>query len=322
MSAFRRFSQVSLYPLLLVLAICATAVPASADQPRRNGPIIFTANSGGSWQLYRIDPDGRHFKAITSLPPTNYVSWFPQASKSGTRIVFTYGGGSGLSGGVYIINVDGTGLTPLPHTGAASDPYWSPDGRRLVYAEFPSNGRQPYLVSIPLNDPSDKTVLTSDLYASYYGLYTTDGRHIIYDSTQGATLSVTSIMDVDGRNKRPMTDPLADFCPYTPSPDGKRILLNDQCNEALLPSTIWTMNIANSQVTQLTHSDEGSGDWFPAYSPDGKKIVFASTRLHHGNLDLFTMNADGTDIRLIKTGLTIGGCPDANCVTPTWAAAQ
>ncbi len=32
------------------------------------------------------------------------------------------------------------------------------------------------------------------------------------------------------------------------------------------------------------------------------------------------MNADGTDIRLIKTRLTIGGCPDINCVTPTWAA--
>lgn len=30
------------------------------------------------------------------------------------------------------------------------------------------------------------------------------------------------------------------------------------------------------------------------------------------------MNADGTDIRRIASGITIGGCPDRNCVTPSW----
>jgi Tol biopolymer transport system component len=324
MNAFSRIYRSSLVAVLLsTLAICAASTPVSANQSRQNGPIVVVANTGGSWQLYRINADRSQFKQITHMAGTSWNDWFPQVSNDG-RIVFTYGDGSGPID-LYIVNLDGTGLTQVTHDGRSGYAYWSPDGLSLIYdTNGAKNGREYYLVSIPLNNPSDKTVLTSDLYATNYGEYTPDGRHIIYDTTEGAVLSVTAIMDVDGTNKRRMTYPLQEFCPYTPSPDGKRLLLNDQCYGSILPATIWVMNIADLQMSQLTRSHGESADTFPAYSPDGKKIAFASNRLHPNRpeLDLYTMNADGTDVRLIKTGLTIGGCPDTNCVTPTWAAAQ
>lgn len=320
MNATRRFSRASSYALFLMLTISTMGLSPAINEPQRNGPIVVLTNSGGSWQLYRIDPDGSHFKAITAMAPTTYNDWFPQVSNDG-QIAFTYGDGSGPTD-IYIVNVDGTGLWQFTHDGRSLDAYWSPDGRDLIYETYnPNNGRPSYLVSAPVRNPSHKTVLTSDLYASWYGLYTPKGRHIIYSTTQGGALSVTSIMDVDGRNKRPLTDPQPDFCPYSVSPDNKDLLLNDQCNTDL-PVTIWQLNLVNSQLNELTRSSGGSLDLFPTYSPDGNKIAFASNRRHpHSDiLDLYVMNADGTDIRLIKTRLTIGGCPDINCVTPTWAA--
>ncbi len=309
--------------LLGTLAICTASTSVSADQLRNNGPIVVVANSGGTWQLYRIDPDNGNSKQLTHMAATGWNDWFPQVSNDG-RVAFTYGDGYSID--VYVVNLDGSGtVTQVTHDGRSGFAYWSPDAHRLIYdTNGAKNGREYYLVSIPLNNPGDKTVLTSDLYATTYGEYTPDGRHIIYDTSEGGVLSVAAIMDTDGKNKRRMTYPLQEFCPYTPSPDGKRLLLNDQCYGSILPSTVWVMNIADLQMSQLTRSHDGSADTFPAYSPDGKKIAFASNRRHpHTNiLDLYVMNANGTDIRLIKTGLTIGGCPDINCVTPTWAVAQ
>lgn len=61
---------------------------------------------------------------------------------------------------------------------------------------------------------------------------------------------------------------------------------------------IYSMNPDGSEVTRLTnaagHPDiPFSGlDFWPAFSPDGKKIIFSSDR--DGNLELYTMNPDGS----------------------------
>jgi Tol biopolymer transport system component len=63
----------------------------------------------------------------------------------------------------------------------------------------------------------------------------------------------------------------------------------------------------------------GAPDVYPNYSPDGAKIVFASDRMSSdGSLDIFTINADGSNLTRIATGVTVGGCADKNCVTPAW----
>jgi hypothetical protein len=52
-----------------------------------------------------------------------------------------------------------------------------------------------------------------------------------------------------------------------------------------------------SDLRQLTRPGGSSSDAIPGYSPDGKKIVFVSNRLNSENsLDIFTMNADGSNI--------------------------
>ncbi len=74
---------------------------------------------------------------------------------------------------------------------------------------------------------------------------------------------------------------------------------------------IFTINPDGSQFTQLTNNggapagQQDPDDLAPNYSPDGKKIVFDSVR--SGGDDIYTMNADGTDVRRLTFAIGADG---------------
>ena len=83
------------------------------------------------------------------------------------------------------------------------------------------------------------------------------------------------------------------------SPDGKQIAFTYK-------GDIYTVPAAGGEATRLTTSE--SYETSPRWSPDGKKIAFASDR--HGNTDIFVMNANGgTPKRL--TSNSAGELPEA-----------
>ena len=56
-------------------------------------------------------------------------------------------------------------------------------------------------------------------------------------------------------------------------------------------------------------TDNAWQDEYPVWSPDGKKIAFSANP--NGNFDIFTMNADGSDIKRITTS-------SSKEITPAW----
>jgi Tol biopolymer transport system component len=105
-----------------------------------------------------------------------------------------------------------------------------------------------------------------------------------------------------------------------PSADGKHVVfISNQNTPPALPNTIHVMNLDGTGIKHLTQPIGNSHDVSPNYSFDGTKIVFASDRMSSdGSLDIFTMNADGSGLTRVATGITVGGCADKNCVTPAW----
>jgi Tol biopolymer transport system component len=74
---------------------------------------------------------------------------------------------------------------------------------------------------------------------------------------------------------------------------------------------VFVMNADGTEQTQLTHND--SHEFDPAWSPNGKQIVFNSIAADFsGDLEIFVMNADGTGIIQLTNN-------DAQDFATTWS---
>jgi Tol biopolymer transport system component len=138
------------------------------------------------------------------------------------------------------------------------------------------------------------------------------------------------VMDANGAHKKELTSrpagaPSHAFGPAF-SPDGKHIVYCDYPTgnpgaSPLQGIEVYIMNAAGNNKRQLTNTTvdgvTNTGTvirWAirPAVSPDGKKIVYASTQ--SGNSEIWVMNTDGKDQKQLTFNINGNGPqgPDAN----------
>jgi len=173
-----------------------------------------------------------------------------------------------------------TNIRKLTSGGDNAEAYFSPNGRSLVMqVTNPKKGvqcDQIYTLDLGQNNSELKLVSTGNgrTTCSYF---MPDGKHILYASTHES-------------NKD---------CPPKPAPrsDGKYLW-------PVYPEfDIYIANLNGKIKKKLT--DAPGYDAEATLSPDGKMIVFTSTR--SGDLELWTMNVDGTHLKQITFGLGYDG---------------
>jgi len=106
-----------------------------------------------------------------------------------------------------------------------------------------------------------------------------------------------------------VTNPGADHQPaWSPDPDRDRLAYVSQEGGV---ASIWVYDLAQGTQRQLTHpqGSRGSQDKHPTWSPDGTQIAFWSDR--DGAMQLYVMNADGSDLRRL-------GPEGAKAWDPVW----
>lgn len=225
---------------------------------------------------------------------------------------------------IWLINSDGTGARPLTAlTGASSaSPLWSPNGAKIALESFRaldgSNVAIPaaniWVMNADGASATPLTQLTAELVSSIHSAWSPDGSRIAFDSTRaldGTNAAAAGVniwvMNADGSSAKPLTTLTASMASSVSpvwSPDGTKLAFTSSralngTNDVISARNIWSMNSDGSAAQPLTILTAGSSS-DPAWSPDGKKIAFVSTRALDGSntagtaANIWIMNTDGS----------------------------
>jgi Tol biopolymer transport system component len=293
---------------LAAAGLAIGAGPATAAGPPATGRIAFSDFVTN--QIYAVNPDGTGLAQLTH-EPTGIAARWPGWSPDGSHILFVRFNLSNGMGRIWIMNADGTGPRQL-----ASDapgyrdyqPSYAPDGRHIVFSRcspndglcaiwiMRSDGTHRHLV-IPFIEAPNET-------NNFDPKISPDGRRISYDRFGfNGIISQVWVAGISGRHARPMTKPRLEAVGPTWSPDGSYIAFTT--NSARPQSSIYVMRANGTGVTRLATSKWPTNNFGSAYSPGGDQIAFSSDRRHQDLCceELFVMGADGSQQRLVGTGI-------------------
>lgn len=255
-------------------AMLHVAWASSLAPPATNGVIAFDG-------IGLVNPDGSGQTSWT-YEGTD-AAWSPD----GKKIAFEAGDYDQF-GSLMVANADGTGLTQLTDGGGYEDkwPSWSPDGSKILFW-------RPDALHV-IN--SDGTNLTTLPLQGYRASWSADGTKIIYIA--GGQTGDLYVANADGSNPTFLGIHYATHPAW--SRDGTRIVYS-AWNWTTYDTTydIYTANPDGSDARQLT---SGYFDEMPAWSPDGKQLVFyrSGDYVHSGESNgVWVMSADGSGLTML-----------------------
>jgi TolB protein len=249
---------------LVVLAALVATLGASAAFPGKNGKIVFGSQQAGEDEIWVMDSDGTDRRNLTRH--------------------------------------DGAKISDI-------DPRWSPDGRKIVYASDPTGSMQIWVMNA---NGSGAQPLTNLPGRNRFPAFTGDGKHIVFQSVVDGNFEIYR-MKTDGTEITNLTnDPGVDWAPATSAKGKKIVFTRERDGNGNLH--VWSPDTPLVQVTSTAgydyfanwspkgndlvfiryldgedevytaHADgtnerrltntPGITEYFPAFSPDGKKITF------------------------------------------------
>jgi Tol biopolymer transport system component/beta-lactamase regulating signal transducer with metallopeptidase domain len=168
--------------------------------------------------------------------------------------------------------IQGGKVTFLTYGGYPLQPRWSPDGKRIYH--------------------TNKTDATSGDWEAYA---------IAYVPAEGGDATTVPLH----------SEPKIRLQGYGSgnhiSPDGKSIVFAGHKEGSLIPSMyIWILPIDGGTPRQLTNASLPFRDWYPCWSPNGRKIAFVRMKVPEnwaelGEANIYIVSADGGEPRQITS---------------------
>ena len=249
----------SLAYLILASIVALVLTPLLIVCVDAQAQIAFVSQRDGNFEIYVMDANGGNQRRLTN---GRHADWNPSWSPDGKHIVFcsdrdehAHPIHGGFTAEIYVMDADGGNQQNLTNDpNEDHHPSWSPDGKRIVFS-------------------SDR------------------------DRKQGDHNYEIYVMDTNGGNPQNLTNnPFEDKYPSW-SPDGKRIVFSSVrdghfIGDFGLTSEIYVMDADGGNQRRLTENRKN--DWYPSWSPDGKRIAFSSDRKGDlQNFEIYVMDTNG-----------------------------
>jgi len=203
------------------------------------------------YEIYTATPDGKNIKNLTNSPGYDAEATL---SPNGKKIVFTSERDGDLD--LYSMDTNGKNVKRLTDAiGYDGGAFFSPDGKQIVYRRSAQE--------------------TPEAIKKYKDLL---AQHLVVP-----IVFEIWVMNADGTNKRQVTNlGSGSFAPFF-TPDGKKIIFctnyfdENKGDRKKQPNfDLVLINVDGTGIERVTYNSTFDG--FPMFSPDGKKIVFASNR--------------------------------------------
>lgn len=304
----------------VVLALACAGGATAAPVPTPEGPRLaftvlstlapsgFTVSTAGTESRKRLVLVRGADRGIVPKPFAG-VAW----SADGGLLAFT--GSEGRRRGIYVVRADGTGLRFLRGTRGASNPIFSPDGRRIAFSrEYLGKGlifaTTPWVARV--NGGRGHQLAGWRNGVEYVpSSFSPDGstlavtRTKLFEEDKPAAL----LFDLGRRGER---RPLVRFPASSPvfSPDGSRIAVvrhsvSRRRSIKSSHSDIYLVDASGARVRQLTDT-RWIAEKQPSWDPSGQRIAFSSFRISKDPFEalfdellpignsIVQVNADGT----------------------------
>ena len=296
--------------------------------------IAFISNLGGQWDVYvGLVTGGSPVRVTHDINLEQRPRWSPD----GSQLLFQRLNEKGLYDIWVVPALGGDARRVLPN---ARSPAWSPDGRQIAYSAGGSlwisdaNGRNPRSLTQPelpfghfqpafarakrslafvrrrdgpyselgVVDIATGSVrpLTHDAALALSPVWSSDDRFIYFTSSRGGTLNVWKVAAAGGKPLQ-VTAGRGDDAEIDVSADGKRLVFSTiRANSNVAEVSLQPGS--DSQLKWLT-TDSARGAHVPRYSPDGRRIVYFTSRSGAGPETIWVMDADGGSAkRVVEDG--------------------